>query len=81
MKYVLGGLRTRAAFVFLAAMAGTVLNHVCGTLWMMHFLEVSLSEAIKFDAPFWVGDIIKSLVVALVAAEVHRAFPRLLARR
>ncbi|WP_051552120.1 biotin transporter BioY [Nocardioides sp. URHA0020] len=81
VKYVLGGLRTRAAFVFIAAMAGTVLNHVCGTLWMMHFLDVSLSQAIKFDAPFWVGDIIKSLVVALVAAEVHRAFPRLLARR
>jgi biotin transport system substrate-specific component len=81
VKYVLGALRTRAALVFLAAMAGTVLNHVCGALWMQHYLDVSLRQAFTFDAPFWVGDIVKALLVAIVAAEVHRAFPRLLARR
>jgi biotin transport system substrate-specific component len=81
VQYVLGGLRTRAAFVFIAAMAGTVLNHVCGIVGMKLYLDATWSQAIKFDAPFWVGDVIKSLLVAIVAAEVHRAFPRLLARR
>lgn len=81
VKYVLGGLRTSAALVFLAAMAGTALNHACGIVGMKLYLDVSWGEAIKFDAPFWVGDIVKALFVGLVAAEVHRAFPRLLARR
>ena len=81
VQYVFGAYRTRAVFVFVAAMAGTVLNHVCGIVGMKLYLDVTWSQAIKFDAPFWVGDIIKSLLVAIVAAEVHRAFPRLLARR
>jgi biotin transport system substrate-specific component len=81
VRYVLGRLRTRAAFVFVAALAGTVLNHLCGVVGMKLYLDVTWAQSFKFDAPFWVGDIIKALVVALVAAEVHRAFPRLLARR
>ncbi|KQW53611.1 BioY protein [Nocardioides sp. Root1257] len=81
VQYVFGAYRTRAVFVFVAAMAGTVLNHVCGIVGMKIYLDVTWSDAIKFDAPFWVGDIIKSLFVAVVAAEVHRAFPRLLGRR
>jgi biotin transport system substrate-specific component len=81
VQYVLRGLRTRAAFVFVAALAGTVLNHVAGVVGMKLYLDVSWSQAFKFDAPFWVGDIVKALFVALVAAEVHRAFPRLLGRR
>jgi biotin transport system substrate-specific component len=81
VQYVLGGLRSRAAFVFVAALAGTVLNHLCGVVGMKLYLDVTWTESFKFDAPFWVGDIVKALVVALVAAEVHRAFPRLLARR
>ncbi|GAA1766527.1 biotin transporter BioY [Nocardioides hankookensis] len=81
VQYVFGAYRTRAVFVFVAAMAGTVLNHVCGIVGMKLYLDVTWSDAITFDAPFWVGDIVKSLFVALVAAEVHRAFPRLLGRR
>jgi biotin transport system substrate-specific component len=81
VQYVLRDRRTRAALVFLAAMAGTVLNHVCGIIWMQHFLDVSWWDAVKFDAPFWLGDVVKAAIVGLVAAEVHRAFPRLLDRR
>lgn len=80
VQYVARGNRTRASFVFVAAMLGTVLNHVCGIVGMKLYLDVTWSQAIKFDAPFWVGDIVKALVVAIVAAEVHRAFPRLLGR-
>jgi biotin transport system substrate-specific component len=81
VQYVVRERRTRAAFVFVAALAGTVLNHVLGIIGMKLYLDVYWSQAIQFDAPFWVGDIVKAMLVALVAAEVHRAFPQLLARR
>jgi biotin transport system substrate-specific component len=80
VRYVARDNRTRAIFVFVAALAGTVLTHVCGIIGMKVVLDVTWSDAITFDAPFWVGDIIKALVVGIVAAEVHRAFPRLLGR-
>ena len=41
---------------------------------------MSWSAALKFDATFWVGDVIKNLAMALVATAVHRAFPDLLHR-
>jgi biotin transport system substrate-specific component len=80
VKYVARAQRTRAIYVFVAALAGTVLNHVCGIVGMKLYLDVTWADAIKFDAPFWVGDIVKAAVVAMIAAEVHRAFPRLLDR-
>ena len=79
---LLGGqAKTRAIYVFFAAAAGTVLNHLCGVVGMKIYFDVSWHTAFVYDAPFWVGDIVKSLFVAVVAAEVHRAFPRLLGRR
>ena len=30
--------------------------------------------------PFWIGDLVKTSLVAMIAAEVHRAFPQLLHR-
>jgi biotin transport system substrate-specific component len=80
VQYVARGGRSRAIFVVVAALAGTVLNHACGIVGMRLYFDVTWSQAIKFDAPFWVGDIVKCAVVAIVAAEVHRAFPRLLGR-
>ena len=80
VQFVFREQRTRAVCVFVAAMAGTVLNHVCGTIGMKIYLDVTWRQAFTFDAPFWVGDIVKALVVGIVAAEVHRAFPRLLGR-
>ena len=80
VQHLFKGQRSRAAFVFVAAVAGTVLNHASGIVGMKIYLDSTWVQAIKFDAPFWVGDIVKSLLVAIVAAEVHRAFPRLLGR-
>ncbi len=34
-----------------------------------------------WDMPFWIGDLVKTSLVAMIAAEVHRAFPQLLQRR
>jgi biotin transport system substrate-specific component len=82
IAYVVGPQRkTRAFVVFWAAAAGTVLNHAAGVVGMKLYFDITWNQAFRFDAPFWVGDLVKALVVALVAAEVHRAFPRLLHSR
>ena len=80
VRYAPRGGRTRALWIFVAALAGTALNHACGIVGMKLYLDVSWADAARFDAPVWVGDIVEAAVVAMIAAEVHRAFPRLLDR-
>ncbi len=72
---------TRAFVIFLCALPAVLLNHALGVTGMKFVGDVSWVTAWGWDAPFWVGDILKVAVVALVAAEVHRAFPALLRRR
>lgn len=83
VKYVAGPRgRTRALVVFLCSFAGSALViHPMGIVGMMLHQDVSLATAAGWDAPFWVGDVLKTTLVALIAAEVHRAFPQLLQRR
>lgn len=64
-----------AAAVVTVAVVGTL-----GTLGMARALDVSLAEAWGFATPFFVADITKSVIAAIVAAAVHRAFPQLLRR-
>jgi biotin transport system substrate-specific component len=45
---------------------------------MMRFFDVSFVQALVWDMPFWLGDLVKTSLVAMIAAEVHRAFPQLL---
>ncbi|MEP9381290.1 biotin transporter BioY [Nocardioides sp. KR10-350] len=80
VRYVVGRRRTSALYVFLACAVGVLVNHAGGILGMSAVLHVSLAKAASFDAPFWLGDAIKAAVAAIVAAEVHRAFPALLRR-
>lgn len=72
---------TRAFIIFLCGLPAVLLNHGAGIAGMKLQADVSWSTAASWDAPFWVGDLFKLAVVALVAAEVHRAFPQLLRRR
>jgi biotin transport system substrate-specific component len=82
VTYVAGPRRTRAIWVFFCSLAGSVLvTHPMGITGLKLFFDVSWHQALTYDTPFWVGDLLKTTVVALVAAEVHRAFPHLLARR
>ncbi|MFD7078024.1 biotin transporter BioY [Nocardioides sp. NPDC059952] len=81
VKYVLRTRRTNPLLVFAACVVGVVINHVGGIIGMAIVLHVSLPEAAVFDAPYWIGDFIKAAVAAVVASQVHRAFPKLLARR
>lgn len=74
--------KTRAAVVFVCSLAGSVLViHPAGIVGLMVTLDLSLTEAFRIDVVYWVGDLLKTTVTALVAAEVHRAFPRLLRTR
>lgn len=81
VKYVLGARRTRAALVFLALAAGSiVVIHPLGIVGMKLHQDVDWATALSWDLPFWVGDLLKTTVAAIIAAEVHRAFPALLKR-
>ncbi len=74
--------KTRALVVFACAAVGSfAVNHTAGIVGMAWFLDVPLSTALTYDLPFWAGDLLKAALVAIVAAEVHRAFPQLLHRR
>lgn len=82
VKYVAGARRTRALWVFLCSIVASVLViHPFGIVGMKLYFDVSWATAVGYDAPFWIGDVLKTTLVALIAAEVHRAFPRLLDRR
>jgi biotin transport system substrate-specific component len=83
VRYVAGERgKTRAAVVFACSLAGSVLViHPAGILGLVLTLDLSVAEAFKIDVVYWVGDLLKTTLVALVAAEVHRAFPRLLPTR
>ena len=80
VKYVAGPVgKTRALVVFLCSITASILViHPMGIAGLMIYLDISLSDAFKIDKVFWIGDIVKTTLVALIAAEVHRAFPRLL---
>ena len=71
----------RALVVFACLLPAVALNHVLGVAGMKVQADVSWATAWAWDAPFWAGDLLKAALVALVAAEVHRAFPQLLRRR
>ena len=76
VMYVARERRTRAVWVFLCSLAASVLViHPLGIVGMKLYFDVSWADAVSYDTPFWVGDLLKTTVVALVAAEVFRAFP------
>lgn len=43
-------------------------------------LGIDVRAALLVDVPFWIGDLIKSVIAAMLAYAVHKAFPRLLGR-
>ncbi|MFT4298773.1 MAG: biotin transporter BioY [Aeromicrobium sp.] len=67
------GVVSVAAALVTVAVVGTL-----GTLGMARALDVSLGVAWGYATPFFLADIAKGVIAALVAAAVHRAFPQLL---
>ena len=72
--------RWRAAALFGAAMAGTVVIHLCGIVGFV-FKGMSVPAAMLADVLYLPGDIIKNVLAVLIALSLHRAFPDLLVRR
>src|SRR6478736_8766165 len=64
-----------------AVLVGANRNRAFGIVGMRIYFDVSWAKAAAFDAPYWIGDLVKGAIAAIVAAEVHRAFPQLLGRR
>jgi biotin transport system substrate-specific component len=82
VAYVARERRTRALVVFFCALVpGFLVIHPAGIAGLVLSLDLTFRQALNIDALYWVGDLLKTTVIALVAAEVHRAFPQLLARR
>lgn len=68
--------------VFLAGLASSFATiHPLGILGMAWRVPMELGQALVVDLAFWPGDVIKNLLVGLVATAVHRAFPDLLPPR
>lgn len=67
---VLSGLA--ASFIFI---------HPLGILGMAWRADLTLGQAFLADLPFWPGDLVKNILMGIVATAVHRAFPTLLPQR
>ena len=73
---------TSVPLIFAAGfIANLVFVHTLGPLGLAWRADMSIGSAFIFDLAFWPGDLVKTLVVAIVATAVHRAFPALLPRR
>lgn len=66
------------ALVFAAGLGSSaVFIHTLGITGLVLRADYSWTAAWAADAIFWPGDVIKNVVMALVAVSVHRAFPDL----
>ena len=75
-------IQTSVPLIFLAGLVGSALFiHALGMAGLVWRLDISWSAAFDIDKVFWIGDLIKNLVMALVATAVLRAFPDLLPAR
>lgn len=73
---------TQFALVFSAGLLSSfVFIHTLGPLNLAWRADLSIKEAFVYDTAYFPGDILKNIVMALVATSVHRAFPDLVGRR
>lgn len=75
------GLRPRALWLFVAALAGMVVIHVLGIIGMMVNGKLALGAAVLADAPFIPGDLLKNVLAVAIAVSLLKAFPDLPVRR
>jgi biotin transport system substrate-specific component len=70
---------TSVPLVFAAGLfSSALLIHVGGMAGLVWRLPTTWEGAWDIDKFFWAGDVVKNVVMALVATSVHRAFPDLL---
>ena len=77
-----GAAARNVPLVFLCGLIGSVVFiHTLGITGLVLRADLTWAQAFDVDKVFWIGDIVKNVVMALVATAVHRAFPDLLHRR
>lgn len=77
-----GKVALSAPLIFVAgAISSIVVVYPMGIVGLMNRLDMSFDKAFDINWMYVPGDIAKTVVAALVAAAVHRAFPDLLPRR
>lgn len=62
-------------------LSSVVFVHTLGPLNLAWRADMSIRDAFITDTAYFPGDILKNVVMALVATAVHRAFPDLVNRR
>ncbi|HEX6151638.1 biotin transporter BioY [Nocardioides sp.] len=73
---------TSFSLVFTAGLLSSFLFiHTLGPLNLAWRADMSVQAAFLFDTQFYPGDVMKNVLMALVATAVHRAFPDLLPGR
>lgn len=58
-------------------LCSALITHPLGILGMSWNGGIPLGKAFKFDMAYWPGDVLKTLVAAVIAVAVHKAFPML----
>lgn len=72
----------RPTLLVVAGLVGSFLViHPLGILGMARNIPTTLERALTLDLAFWPGDLVKTVVAALIATAVHKAFPALRAHR
>jgi len=61
--------------------ASVLIVHPAGIAGLAAVARLDLPAAAAFDLAYWPGDVLKNLAAALVAVQVHKAFPGLAGRR
>lgn len=73
--------RTAAGLIMAAVLGGFVIMRLMGIPGMVLNGGLSWRDAALADLIYWPGDLLKAVLAGLIAGAVHRAFPRLAARR
>ncbi len=71
-------LASTPAIFFAGLVSSALFIHTCGMAGLVVRADMTWSEAFDVDKIFWIGDVVKNIVMAIVATAVHRAFPDLL---
>nr|WP_311200480.1 MULTISPECIES: biotin transporter BioY [unclassified Kocuria] len=72
--------RVLIGLIIASLLGGFLVTRVFGIPGMMLNGGLTLRDAFLADLLYWPGDLLKLVLAALIAAAVHRAFPRLAAR-
>ena len=65
----------------IAGIVGLAIQYFCGSIGLMVRSGMSFGAAILAQVPFIVPDLIKVVVMVVIAIGVHAAFPDLMGRR